>query len=176
MYANISQVVAQNQLTSLHLKGADNWAMVGRTNSDESQVKLTDITTDVVISELFDYLSSYSGIEKLTLLSPDGGIRNNSDHLAAMFFGIVLPRHATSLVELSCSAGYESRFSFGTHNMDVISLLRKLKSLDMSINAGEVRRVDMPDDVWMDEDKVEQADIDPVVVSGYRTLATAYKC
>ncbi|KAJ7227560.1 hypothetical protein C8J57DRAFT_1730900 [Mycena rebaudengoi] len=188
MYANISQVVAQNQLTSLHLEGTDKWAMVWstlRTNSDESQVKLTEITTNVVTSGLFDYLSSYSGIEKLTLLYPDGGSRNNSDHLADMFFGIVLPHHATSLVELSCSAGYESRFSFGTHNVDVISQLRKLKSLEMSINAGVVRRVDTPDDVWIDEDgtkipivsigisvEAEQADIDPVVMLLLETAAT----
>jgi hypothetical protein len=71
--------------------------------------------------------------------------------------------------------------------VDVISQLRKLKSLEMSINAGMVRRVDPPDDVWIDEDgtkipivsigisvEAEQADIDPVVVSGYRILATAY--
>ncbi|KAJ7212782.1 hypothetical protein C8J57DRAFT_1603911, partial [Mycena rebaudengoi] len=151
----------------------------------ESQVKLTGITTNVVTSGLFDYLSSYSGIEKLTLLYPDGGSRNNSDHLADMFFGIVLPRHATSLVELSCSADYKSRFSFGTHNVDVISQLRKLKSLEMSINAGMVRRVDTPDDVWIDEDgtkipivsigisvEAEQADIDPVVMLLLETAAT----
>ncbi|KAJ7301057.1 hypothetical protein DFH08DRAFT_996414, partial [Mycena albidolilacea] len=98
------------------------------------QIKLTEITTNVVTPELFDYLSSYSGIQKLSLLHPDGGSRDKSDRLADTFFETVLSRHATSLVELSCPAGHESRFSFGSHNADVISLLHKLKSLGMSIN------------------------------------------
>ncbi|KAJ7307684.1 hypothetical protein DFH08DRAFT_493158 [Mycena albidolilacea] len=188
MYADISQLVAQNQLSSLHLQGTDAWSRVWstlRTKSDSGpQIKLIEITTNVVTPELFAYLSSYSGIEKLSLLHPDGGSREKSDRLANTFFETVLPLHATSLVELSCPAGYESRFSFGTHNVHVISLLHKLESLEMSINAGAVREVDKPD-VWIDEDgteipifsigvsvEAEQAEIDPVVTLLLETAAT----
>ncbi|KAJ7803051.1 hypothetical protein B0H14DRAFT_3487792 [Mycena olivaceomarginata] len=121
--------------------------------------KLNEITTNVVTPELFNNLSSYYGIEKLVLLYPDGGSRNDSDRLADTFFETDLPRHATSLVELSCSAGYKSRFSFGTHNVDVISLLHNLKYLEMSINAGI-------------SVEAEKADIDPIVMLLLETVAT----
>ncbi|KAJ7809211.1 hypothetical protein B0H14DRAFT_2867617 [Mycena olivaceomarginata] len=169
MYADISQLVAKNQLASLHLEGTNEWFKVWRTlrtKSDEFPIKLTEITTNVVTPELFDYLNSYSGIEKLTLLDPDGGSRDKSDRLANTFFETVLPHHATSLVELSCPAGYESRFSFGTHNVDVISLLHKLESLEMSINA-EIPVVSIGISV-----EAEQADINPVVTLLLETAAT----
>ncbi|KAJ7888899.1 hypothetical protein B0H14DRAFT_1182918 [Mycena olivaceomarginata] len=94
IYADVSWLLAQNQLTSVHLEGTDAWSRVWRTlrtKSDGSQIKLTEITTNVVTPELFDYLSSYSGIEKLALLYPDGGSRNDSDRLADTFFETVLP-------------------------------------------------------------------------------------
>ncbi|KAJ6536269.1 hypothetical protein B0H19DRAFT_1183080 [Mycena capillaripes] len=188
MYADISQLVAQNKLTALHLEGTDAWSGVWRTlrmpSDSGSQLKLTEIITNVVTPDLFDYLRSYSGIEKLKLLYPDGGSRDESDRLADTFFETILPHHATSLVELSCPASYESRFSFGTHNVDVILLLHNLKSLEMSINASAVREVDTPD-VWIEVDgkefpvdsigisvEAEQADIDPVVTLLLETAAT----
>ncbi|KAF7359994.1 hypothetical protein MVEN_00726700 [Mycena venus] len=169
MYADISQLVAQNQLSSLHLQGTNKWSKVWhtlRTKSDEFPIKLTEITTNVVTPELFDYLSSYSGIEKLTLLYPDGGSRNDSDRLADIFFETVLPP--------SCDISGGTLLPSG---------LRK-QSLEMSINAGAVREVDTPD-VWIDEDgteipvvsigvsvEAEQADIDPVVTLLLETAAT----
>ncbi|KAJ6536286.1 hypothetical protein B0H19DRAFT_1183120 [Mycena capillaripes] len=186
MYADISQLVAQNKLTSLHLEGTDAWSEVWRTlqmlSDSGSQIKLTEIITNVVTPDLFDYLRSYSGIEKLKLLYPDGGSRDESDRLADTFFETILPHHVTSLVELSCPASYESRFSFGTHNVDVILLLHNLKSLEMSINAGAVREVDTPN-VWIEGKEfpvhsigvsveAEQADIDPVVTLLLETAAT----
>jgi hypothetical protein len=64
----------------------------------------------------------------------------------------------------------------GEHNAHFVSLLHNLSSLEMSINAGAVRRVDPPTE-WVDADgvhhhlvsvgisvEVEQADVDPVVV------------
>ncbi|KAJ6510745.1 hypothetical protein C8R45DRAFT_1161671 [Mycena sanguinolenta] len=76
----------------------------------------------------------------------------------------------------SYSATYEGRFSFGTHNVNVVSLLHKLTKLEMSINcAGKVReleergthidhpdlgRIIIPPRVTA---KAEQADVNPVV-------------
>jgi hypothetical protein len=64
--------------------------------------------------------------------------------------------------------------------VDVLSLFRKLRTLEMSVNAGAVRLVENPLSQWVDVDgncsfvdgasvggisvEVEQADIDPVVV------------
>ncbi|KAJ7863352.1 hypothetical protein B0H14DRAFT_2738911 [Mycena olivaceomarginata] len=172
-----------NRLSSLHLEGSGEWSVVwcmlqtGNHDSD-SRTKLTEITTNGITQDLLAYLASYSGIRKLALKAPDGGSRVQSDRLADMFFEAVLPRHGTTLTDLSCPAAYESQFSFLRAQRHFASLLHNLSSLEMSINAGAVRRVDPPTE-WVDAGRVhhqlvsvgitvevEQADIDPVVVYG----------
>ncbi|KAF7351560.1 hypothetical protein MSAN_01588500 [Mycena sanguinolenta] len=139
----VDLIISQNQLNSLYLEGFTKLSAVWRMLRSEPHktAKLTEITTNVVTQELFDYLSSYSGLEKLTLKFPDGGNVEESNRLADSFFETVLPCHFKSLAELSCPAAYESRFSFGTHNVDVVSSLHKLTKLEMSINAGAVQKV-----------------------------------
>ncbi|KAJ7863339.1 hypothetical protein B0H14DRAFT_2738883 [Mycena olivaceomarginata] len=187
MYQELAALVSHNQPKSLHLDGPREWSKVWSmlrtsTHGSNSRIKLTKITTSVVTPELFDYLSSYSGIEKLTLKFPDGGNEQKSDLLADTFFD-VLPRHAASLTEFSCPAAYQSRFSFGIHNVTVVSLLRKLTKLEMSVNAGAIRKVDKPRD-WVDANGIhhallsvgvsveaDQADIDSVVTLLLETAA-----
>ncbi|KAF7351545.1 hypothetical protein MSAN_01587000 [Mycena sanguinolenta] len=179
MYQDFIQLVTvQSQLSSLHLEGPTELSPVWRILRSRTQhtIKPTEITTNVVTHELFDYLSSYSGLEKLTLKYPDGGNANESNRLADAFFATVLPRHAEFLTELSCPAVYESRFSFGTHDVNVVSLLRKLTRLEMSINAGAVRRVQNQETYVDGKGRVhrmisigisveaDQADIDPVTL------------
>jgi hypothetical protein len=81
-------------------------------HDSDSRTKITEITTNVITQDLLAYLASYSGIRKLALKAPDGGSRVQSDRLADMFFEAVLPRHGTTLTDLSCPAAYESQFSF----------------------------------------------------------------
>ncbi|KAF7351566.1 hypothetical protein MSAN_01589100 [Mycena sanguinolenta] len=186
IYQDIAQLVCQNRLTSLHLEGINHLSVVWRTlrsAKSATRMRLTEITTSVVTQDLFDYLTSYSGLEKLTLKFPDGGNVEESNRLADRFFETVLPRHAESLTELSCPAAYQSRFSFGTHNVNVVSLLHKLTKLEMSINAGAVRRVTPPKSFIGPDGKerrvisigisveAEQADIDPVVTLLLETAA-----
>ncbi|KAF7351546.1 hypothetical protein MSAN_01587100 [Mycena sanguinolenta] len=166
-------IISQTQLNSLHVEGFTElsavWRMLRR--KPYKTAKLTEITTNVVTQEFFDYLTSYSGLKKLTLKFPDGGNVEESNRLADSFFETVLPCHSESLAELSCPAAYESRFSFGTHNVDVVSSLHKLTKLEMSINAGAVRKVNPPKGRNRKYSsigfgisvKAEQADIDPVV-------------
>ncbi|KAF7335694.1 hypothetical protein MVEN_02224800 [Mycena venus] len=113
MYQDISHLVAQNRLTCLHLHGTSNWFKVWsmlRITTDP-HIKLTEITTNIVTSEFFHYLTSYSGLEKLTLIQPDGGNRDRSDRLADTFFetlpppcdvprGALLPRGLREPVQL----------------------------------------------------------------------------
>ncbi|KAJ7719831.1 hypothetical protein B0H16DRAFT_1605740 [Mycena metata] len=183
MYQQIPQLVPQNRITSLHLEGGNQWSqvwtMLRRTHESTSRIKLSDIITSVVTPELFDHLTSYSGLERLTLKFPDGGSRDVSDRLADTFFETVLPHHAASLTELSCPAAYESRFSFGEHNVGVVSLLHNLTSLEMSVNAGAVRKADPPPDgtrIRLVSIGVsvtaEQSDIDPVVTLLLQTIAS----
>ncbi|KAJ7491345.1 hypothetical protein B0H11DRAFT_2008761 [Mycena galericulata] len=192
MYQDLSKMIAQNRLASLRLEASAEWETVWsmlRAKTD-SRSHLTEITTSVVTPELFAYLTSYSGLRKLSLIHPDGGSREASDRLADMFFETVLPHHAASLVELSCAAGYESRWSFGTHNVDVISQLDNLKTLEMSINAGESRLIDpSEEEQFIDPEsgekymiarigisvEIKQADIYPTVGLLLNTAATLPK-
>ncbi|KAJ7467879.1 hypothetical protein B0H11DRAFT_2046770 [Mycena galericulata] len=188
MYHEISRLLAQHCLTFLHLEGSKGWSKVWTLLQEKtnSQLHLTEITTNVVTPELFAYLASYSGIHKLKLQFPDGGSRDASDRLADTFYETVLPHHATSLVELSCPAAYESRWSFGNHNVDIVSHLHHLNTLEMSINAGQTRRIDSSrNSKRIDVDgrsvpvvsigrqvEAEQSDIDPVVALLLHTAAT----
>ncbi|KAJ7146616.1 hypothetical protein C8R44DRAFT_562088, partial [Mycena epipterygia] len=100
------------------------------------RIRLTDICTNRVTSDLLAYLASYSGLENLVLRGADNGTRTpeEANCLADDFFRTVLPHHATTLVELSCPAHYECRWSFGTHNVDAILQLHRLRILKMSVD------------------------------------------
>ncbi|KAJ6479709.1 hypothetical protein C8R45DRAFT_933510 [Mycena sanguinolenta] len=139
IYHDIARLISQNRLTSLHLEGTPECTAVWRNvRSVIHRTGPSEITTNVVTQDLCDYLNSYSGLRKLTLKFPDGGNASESNRLADTFFATVLPLHAESLTEFSCLSACESRFSFETHNVTVISLLHKLTRLEMSINQADV--------------------------------------
>ncbi|KAJ6599861.1 hypothetical protein DFH09DRAFT_626981 [Mycena vulgaris] len=175
MAQKISHIIAQNHLTSLHVECPVDWAEVCsmlRTKIS-SQPDLIEITTRLVTPHFLAYLGLCAGLKKLTLQNPDG------DSLANTFFRTVLPNLTSSLVELSCGAAYEGRWSFGTHNAHIISQMKELTALEMSINAGRVEQVDIRPGFaaigqylvrW--EVKVEQSDIDAVVTNFLHTAAT----
>ncbi|KAJ6477778.1 hypothetical protein C8R45DRAFT_796020, partial [Mycena sanguinolenta] len=77
------------------------------------KLRLVELTTNVLTSDLLRYLSSYSGLTRLNLIRVGGGSQAESNQLADVFFLTVLPLHEDSLVEVSCTARYESRWSFG---------------------------------------------------------------
>jgi hypothetical protein len=173
-FQEIIALITENRLVSLHLEAEGEWNQVW--SLLRGKTLLTEVTTSLVTPELFAYLRSYTGLKKLTLIHPDGGSHDKSNLLADMFFETVLPQHATSLVELSCAAAYEGRFSFGTQNVDIISQMFSLTALEMSINTGRVREVgpkkmdrSNPNArrmIWIGQQvEIEQSDIDPVVVS-----------
>ncbi|KAJ7173242.1 hypothetical protein C8R46DRAFT_1255212 [Mycena filopes] len=86
-------------------------------------------------------LASYSGLRRLKLRYSGGANQGESDRLADVFFESVLPQHVDSLVELSLSPGFEGRWSFGAHNVDILSRLRNLTHLEMTLNAIDVVNV-----------------------------------
>ncbi|KAJ7500079.1 hypothetical protein FB451DRAFT_989874, partial [Mycena latifolia] len=95
---------------------------------------LTEVASDEVTQELLGYLASYSGAECLVLDRPNAGDRCASNRIADLFYNTALSATTSSLVELYCPAGFESRWSFGAHNVDVISRLHRLTRLTMSVN------------------------------------------
>ncbi|KAJ6457911.1 hypothetical protein C8R45DRAFT_1032277 [Mycena sanguinolenta] len=137
----IAELISQNQLHTLHLEGPAEWSPLWRMLPFGTHcMQLAELATNRVSEVLFSHLSAYSGLRKLTLVAPDGGNLNMSNRLADIFFTTVLPRHADSLVELTCAAAFEGRFSFGEHNVRGILQLQKLTRLEVSVNAGVVAR------------------------------------
>ncbi|KAJ6553073.1 hypothetical protein B0H19DRAFT_1155578 [Mycena capillaripes] len=145
----ISQVVGRGyHLTSLQLLGHHDWSKVWtmlrvttlRPNPS-AHIHLKELSTTDVTPDLLIYLSSYSGIERLSFARSNGGQAKN-DALADTFFHDVLAHHAKSLVELSCPACYDGRWSFRMDNVNRILQLRKLEKLHVSVNSGDVLDVE----------------------------------
>ncbi|KAJ7103898.1 hypothetical protein C8R44DRAFT_887394 [Mycena epipterygia] len=105
-------------LRRLSIRTSSVWTML-RTNPD-LQIHLKDRQRPVT-PNLLAYLASYAGVEKLRFFST-GNSQRETDDLAGIFFTTVLPRHA------EC---------FGTHNVDAVSSLHKLRNLKISINPDE---------------------------------------
>ncbi|KAJ7727342.1 hypothetical protein B0H14DRAFT_3001701 [Mycena olivaceomarginata] len=112
-----------HSLTSLHLPGGNGdarvWTMLH--GNPHLRIHLTDISTG----------------NKLKFWGLSGESQIQADDLADTFFMTVLPRHAKSLLELSCPASYECRWSFGTHNVDALSALHNVRNLNVSMNPDE---------------------------------------
>ncbi|KAJ7113902.1 hypothetical protein C8R44DRAFT_984514 [Mycena epipterygia] len=99
------------------------------------RIHLTEIHATGIEEGLLDYLSAYSGLERLTIDSAGGTNEAESNRRADLFFERALPHHENSLMKLSCFASYEGRWSLGAHNVTAISRLHKLTSLGMSVNS-----------------------------------------
>ncbi|KAJ7115090.1 hypothetical protein C8R43DRAFT_125038 [Mycena crocata] len=97
-----------------------------------SNIQLKELSATDATNSLLRYLNSYSGLEHLVLSRPD------RDELAKTFFDTVLPQHADSLRTLSCRTGYEGPWCLGPHNIERILLLRRLESVEISLNAQNV--------------------------------------
>ncbi|KAJ7200532.1 hypothetical protein GGX14DRAFT_466376 [Mycena pura] len=135
----VAQIVSQSpQLTSLNLLGQVDYSAVGPIlTSPKCRGVFLRVTINTVSSTLLAYLKSYSGLEQLALVGGDGS-REASDKLADNFFQSVLLRHANTLVDLKVTAHYESRWSFGTHNIDSLLNLHQLKTLGVFVNREDV--------------------------------------
>ncbi|KAF8184086.1 hypothetical protein K438DRAFT_2020434 [Mycena galopus ATCC 62051] len=137
----VLEVVARSpELTSLQLPRHKSYSAIWPIfNSPTGRsVRLTQLRTHTVTEELLAYLVTYSGLETLALDGVDAGSTQASNELADSFFNIALPRHAESLVELAFTAGYESSWSFGTHNVHSILGLHRLQKLHVSVNWADI--------------------------------------
>ncbi|KAF8953674.1 hypothetical protein BDZ97DRAFT_1679083, partial [Flammula alnicola] len=112
----------------------DVWKML-----TQADVRLEEITVDVVVPSFLDYLSSYSGLKKLNL-TPGGFFEGTrSDAMASEFFATPFAKHTRSLQELDIGALYEGSWCFGPHNIFAISNCQNLRKLRMSVISNEPR-------------------------------------
>ncbi|KAJ6506199.1 hypothetical protein C8R47DRAFT_111015 [Mycena vitilis] len=83
-------------------------------------------------NSLLRYLASYSGLERLEI----GYVDKETD--AEMLFKTVLPKHAASLVALICPGYFEGSCSFQQRNIRLVSSMKKLETLEVSVNLSEI--------------------------------------
>ncbi|KAJ7114915.1 hypothetical protein C8R44DRAFT_984249 [Mycena epipterygia] len=95
-----------------------------------AHIRLTDISTNAD-DALLRYLASYSGLERLEIAD----IYNQHGEF---LFGSVIPRHKASLVALSCPGYTEGTCSFRRANIALVSELRNLETLEMTVNAEDM--------------------------------------
>ncbi|KAJ7817701.1 hypothetical protein B0H14DRAFT_3741711, partial [Mycena olivaceomarginata] len=114
-------------------------------------IHLSELHTNMMVEGLIEYISSYSGLEHLTIVQADdefeGRNLKQSNRRADRFFS-ALPHHQTSLVALSCG-GYsacEGRWSFGSHKVDVLEQLHKMRVLRMNVNSVVAGRLESDED------------------------------
>jgi hypothetical protein len=100
------------------------------------RIHLSELHTDMVVEGLPEYISSYSGLERLTVVNTNDEDVDlaQSDRLADKFFS-ALSHHHQSLVALSCAGAYEGRWSVGGNNVTLLEPLHKLQSLQMNVNS-----------------------------------------
>ncbi|KAF5364653.1 hypothetical protein D9758_005511 [Tetrapyrgos nigripes] len=95
---------------------------------------------------LLDYLSHFhSKLQVLQLSGTPAITFQESDELADLFFGSVLPIFAGSLRELKIQSSYEGRWCIGMHNLETLSSCTNLESLSVCLNGDEI--VDVMGDV-----------------------------
>ncbi|KAJ7668813.1 hypothetical protein DFH06DRAFT_1084970 [Mycena polygramma] len=124
-YAEIAQVLRE---TKIQLK-----------NIYIPRPRVYGSSTDLV--PILRYLASYSGLERLEIQSIATELEGT------LLFESVLPRHLQSLVALSCPGQMVGRCSFGLHNISLVSQLRNLETLEMSVNSSEMAPGNMHRDI-----------------------------
>ncbi|KAJ7690526.1 hypothetical protein B0H17DRAFT_983138, partial [Mycena rosella] len=90
---------------------------------------------------MLHYLSSYSGLARLTVNGPARDVSPPEElALADVFFLSALTKYAETLVHLSCSASVEGKWGFTPSNSDVLSRMPRLKTLMTSVNMADLRQ------------------------------------
>jgi len=86
----------------------------------KTDIRLEEITIDVVVPAFVAYLASYSGLRLLSLTG-DGSDQKASDDLATQFYAKPLANHVQSLRKLDIAANYEGSWCVDEHNLSLIS-------------------------------------------------------
>jgi hypothetical protein len=97
-------------------------------------IKLKELCFEGVDAPLLRYLASYSGLKRLQL-SGLSSLRASGE----FFFATVLPKHADTLIALTCLGHMEGSWSIDQQNIAVISQMRRLDALEVTVNSCDMR-------------------------------------
>ena len=120
-----------------------------------SGIRLQELEHDTVTDSLLDYLLTFSGLKKLSLIGLGDNEQNLSDTPAyARFCTFVLPNHQETLEELNLTPYFDCRWCFGSHNAYVIAKCTKLKHISMSVISSQVGKTTSGQSKLHEEDVV----------------------
>ncbi|KAF5345900.1 hypothetical protein D9758_011442 [Tetrapyrgos nigripes] len=123
-----------------------NWRRNGKTGNfwtmlQKGNVCLEDLRVDSEIDgTLLKYLQEFhSGLKSLRLSGAASSFTDaESDEVAGLFYGSVLPKLAGNLHQLSVNPSYEGDWCFGLHNIEVFSKCLNLEHLNVCLKLREV--------------------------------------
>jgi hypothetical protein len=98
----------------------------------KTDIRLEEITVDVVVPAFVAYLASYCGLRVLSLAG-HGSDQKASDELAIQFYAKPLANHVQSLRKLDIAANYEGLWCVDEHNLSLVSQCSNLKHLAVSM-------------------------------------------
>ncbi|KAF9260828.1 hypothetical protein L218DRAFT_1079070 [Marasmius fiardii PR-910] len=102
------------------------------------KIHLRDISiSDNIGNKLFDYLSSFTGLERLKML-PNTIHQEMADSLAQDFYGRAIQMHASSLRELNIAPCFFRSWCFGARNVHAFDECVQLKYLQISIYEEDI--------------------------------------
>ena len=103
---------------------------------------LQELATDDVQPALVEYLTSFSGLRRLRLISTSL-YRTPSwvfNQLTIRFYGQGLENHISFLESLNVHVSYEGKWCFGSHCFSVIKKGTHLTFLELSIDSEDIPR------------------------------------
>ncbi|KAJ6578402.1 hypothetical protein B0H19DRAFT_578726 [Mycena capillaripes] len=98
-------------------------------------IQLKQISDVYISEELLVYLSSYSGLENLTI-----GSERDKEDLAHLFFSCLLP-HKHYLLSLLFFACQEGEWCLTPYNLRMISRFHALQRLEMNVNSYDTENI-----------------------------------
>jgi len=120
-----------------------------------SGIRLQELEHDTITDSLLDYLLTFSGLKKLSLIGLGDNEQNLSETPAyARFCSFVLPKHQETLEELNITPYFDCRWCFGSHNAYVIAKCTKLRYISMSVVSSQVGKATSGQSKLHEEDVV----------------------
>ena len=101
-----------------------------------AKICLTNIKTDIVTSTFIDYLTSYSGLQKLTLnlrMMPHDAEFGTTEHVHDLFH-LALPKHEDSLTVLSINAPGAMRWCISPDLLSPLYTCQNLVDLSLFVD------------------------------------------
>ncbi|KAK7059094.1 hypothetical protein VNI00_001718 [Paramarasmius palmivorus] len=106
---------------------------------ETSGIQLQEVSVQGKLENPFlKYLDSFSGLTALRIKNAFANTDEETDSLAAYFFGHILPKHAESLEKLTVTGSEEGFWSYGVHNAQKFERCINLREAEFSFDLADI--------------------------------------